>query len=178
MSFLDNHQEFPTDPPRTWPSRYNAMLEALDKATTVLQVVTAVSTALDETTSTSLQDSSLAASITPKRADSKLIVAVSGEVHARQDSGTLIQRVSEVAIRNETDATMLAVQRRGRDLASGSSDPATHYGSIGLDGEYAVDSATERTFRLQHRAVNSGVESRIIGVRDGGVRMTIMEVAQ
>ena len=33
MSFLDNHQEFPTDPPRTWPSRYNAMLEALDNAT-------------------------------------------------------------------------------------------------------------------------------------------------
>ena len=33
MSFLDNHQESPTDPPRTWPSRYNAMLEALDNAT-------------------------------------------------------------------------------------------------------------------------------------------------
>ena len=179
MSFLDNHQESPTDPPRTWPSRYNAMLEALDNVTTVVQVVTAVSSSVDATTSGSFVATSLSASITPQHSDSLLIATVSGHGIARRVSGDPAARSGSARLYNVTDDGALQGAediRVGRALVASSEEPASSYAPLNLKGRYAVDSLSQRTIRLEIRSQASGSVEMQAGWSGQNMLMTIMEV--
>ena len=182
MSFLDNHQEFPTDPPRTWPSRYNAMLEALDNATSgsgkVVQVVTAVSSAVDETSSQTFEATSHSVSITPHFSDSLLIVSVSGAGSVRLVSADSISRSGGIRLYNVTDAAALQGAenvRVGHNLVAASSEVAPAYFPLTLNGRYEVDSLTQRTIRLDIRTNSSATEIRA-GWSGDSVLMSVMEV--
>ncbi len=145
---------------------------------TIVQVVTAVSTTKDDTTSATFVDSSLSLAITPTFSTSILIIEVSGLCTARRVAGTILERMSIVAIRNVTDAVIVTQSNRGQFLVATNAAEGAQYCAIALRGRYTVNSLTARTFRLQHAAgVVTNVESSIRGDVTGGVLMTITEIA-
>jgi uncharacterized protein YndB with AHSA1/START domain len=147
-------------------------------AGSVLQVVTATSTADDTTTAATLQASSLSATITPQEGDSKLLIRVDGECAATRAAGTIAERYMWVAIQNTTNAVTVVEQVRGHNLVATSAVGAGPFHPIALQGLYTVNSTTARTFQLQFRAgVVTNVLASINGSRTGGILMTIFEIA-
>lgn len=146
----------------------------------ILQVVTAVSTANNTTTSTTYQASSLSASITPQAADSKLVITVDGEFNAYSvNVGSTTARLGWVAIQNTTNAVQVVENVRGHSLvAANQAAAATAFTPIALRGIYTVNSTAARTFQLQFKSGEAtNVEAAIRGDRNGGAIMTIMEIA-
>lgn len=144
----------------------------------VRQVVHAVSTSSNATTTASAQNSSLVCSITPTEADSVLVIEVSGSCQAYRVAGSPTRRDLEVWIRNETDAVDVAYGLRGIRLVAASSVEAATSLDIGLRGIYTVDSVDERTFRLRFATTEAtNLEAAIRGDQGTGAIMTITEYA-
>lgn len=144
----------------------------------ILQVVFGTSTTLDQTTSSSLVDSSLSATITPIADDSILLVSVDGTIQTSFAAGNHTTRHSKVAIRNDTDGVTLTEQLRGRTLIGNSTAGAASLFGIALRATYTVDSLTPRTFKLQFASgVATNATAIIRGDTDGPILMTIMEIA-
>jgi hypothetical protein len=147
-------------------------------AGSILQVVTASSTANDTTTSVTAVDSSLSLAITPQASTSKLLVFVSGECTARRVAGTIAERDMYVEIYNSTNSVSLVEHLRGGVLIGTSSAAAPFVQDIGLMGTYTVNSTAARTFKLRYRsAVVTNVQGEINGSAAGPILMTIMEIA-
>ena len=142
----------------------------------VVQVVVANSTTRFDTTSTSLQDTGLQATITPKYDDSILLVRVSGTFGAQRTSGSLGTRYAFVAIYNSTDAVLLLEHERGRTLVGTNTNTATSFMGIDAEAPYTVDSTAARTFKFQIRTNSTDLNAIMLADRTGGVTMTITEI--
>lgn len=149
-------------------------------ASSILQVVTATLAGTDvSTTSTTFQDSGLAATITPVAGDSLLIVTVMGECRAHRAAGTITNRFMWVAIRNDTDGVMLTEQVRGRNLSAASAGQAEGFWPIALQAFYTVDDTDPRTFKLQYKSGEAtNTQAFILTASPRNVAtMVIMEIA-
>lgn len=145
----------------------------------ILQEVVATSTANDITSSTTFQDTSLSASITPLRSNSVIeAVALVTHAAANRASGEPISRAGLFRIRNVTDDVSSGTVLFGRDLEAGSSDPATSRAPVPIVARFAVDSTAERTIQLQFRAYASGTQVLTAGTSGGPFMMTLREIAQ
>lgn len=146
-------------------------------AGSILQIVTALSTANDTTTSTTYQASSLSLAITPQQSNSKLLIEVSGEFNAYRAAGTILERYGWVRIYNTTNSVQVHEEVRGRNLIATNAAVATGFLPIGLRGIYTVNSTAARTFRLEFKSgLATNTEVAIRGDRGAGAMMTIMEI--
>lgn len=145
----------------------------------VVQIVTGVLTTYTTTTAATPQNSGLEVTITPKYADSVLLVKVDGELSVQRVAGTPSERRGWVEIFDATSAVVLARQLRGRTLVSGTGTIAPSAAAIALEAKTAPGNTTARTFRLRIEstaAVDVEVAALGTAVRTGGVIMTVMEV--
>lgn len=157
-----------------------ATQQAIDNATSVVQTVTAITTSSTSTTGTSWVDG-LAAAITPKFADSLLIVTAHGQGTVSLVAGNRIHRECQFRLRNDTDGVNLEGAEEvdlGYRLTSGATttDSARMRLTIALKGRYTVDSTAERTMKAQLRSLHDGdVQVSLDGASSAAI-MTIQEV--
>lgn len=154
----------------------NAAFAPLDN--NVVQVVSATLTTTAATTATTYQASGLEATITPLYADSVIYAIVSAYVTDDISSGSVTGRFGRYRILNVTDAATMEGASNvvvGRSLVAASSTAAPSHNALHLLGRYTVNSTAARTFRLEHRAGATGLQSSVNGL-DSAAVITLLEV--
>ena len=152
MSFLDNHQEYPTDPPRTWPSRYNAMLEALDNATDGLaRGLVAEGTSVDTFSGVTSEQTLI--TVTGVELEAGRRYKFEASVRVEGSSSTDIAHIV-VLVSGQSNPVAF-----GRNQASGT-EPAHQVSIEALGRTYAPASTDTVTIELEGRASDGTVDFR------------------
>lgn len=144
----------------------------------VVQRVIGASTTNDTTTSTTAVNSSLAATITPKYANS--IILVTAHIPVRQDvnAGPVSAVYAAYNLRNSTDDVNLSHTLAGCTFSGGQTVGVGVYSSVTLLGQYVVNSLAARTFVVQHASSSTSVTSQISGGIGGAAVITLEEIKQ
>ena len=139
---------------------------------TILQVVTSSDSSDRTTTSTSLVDvTGMTISITPQRADSKIIVICA--VSVASSGGT-----NEISFLDLTDSSNVSIVGAGSNNYVGNIGADNSYHYVPLIGEVSPGSVSPVTYKLRFRAAYAG---QIITIQNGNGftgRMFAIEVAQ
>ena len=142
----------------------------------VIQVVEGSTSTPDSTSSTSVVDSGLPATITPKFSTSKILATASIPHHCVEEPGTDVQAYLFLKrlISGGTDTELCAVVIGAHTGNAGRSDA---WSSIQLQCLDSPGTTTSTTFRVQHRVGNSGWTSTCMNSNNRG-SIVLMEIAQ
>ena len=142
----------------------------------VIQVVEGSTSTSSSTSSTSVVDSGLTATITPKFSTSKILATASIPHHCVEEPGTDVQAYLFLKrlISGGSDTELCAVVTGDHTGNAGRSDA---WSSVQLQCLDSPGTTTSTTFRVQHRVGNSGWTSTCMNSNNRG-SIVLMEIAQ
>jgi len=142
----------------------------------VVQVVEGSSSTSNSTNSTSVVNSGLTATITPKFSTSKILATASIPHHCVEEPGTDVQAYLffKRLISGGTDTELCAVVIGDHTGNAGRSDA---WSSVQMQCLDSPGTTTSTTFRVQHRVGNSGWTSTCMNSNNRG-SIVLLEIAQ
>ena len=145
-------------------------------AGTVIQVVEGSSTTQNSTTSTTVVDSGLTATITPKFSTSKILATASIPHHCVEEPGTDVQAYLFLKrlISGGSDTELCSVVIGDH---TGNASRSDAWSSVQLQCLDSPGTTTSTTFRVQHRTGNSGWTSKCMNASNRG-SIVLMEISQ
>ncbi len=144
----------------------------------VVQYSLGTSSSDDSTTSTSMQASSLSASITPTSTSNKILAVVFAPTSAVRAAGSPTDIFVDLRIRNTTNSTTVGQARAGGSLTAASSATAPFYGGTMVMGYETAPSTSATTYQLQYASgTATNVTASIQGSTKGPATMILLELA-
>jgi hypothetical protein len=136
----------------------------------VLQVVSATTSTQVSTSSTSYQDSGLTATITPRRATSRILI-LTHQTHNSQRADTQEIEIETQLVRTSTS---LSIQRVGY-LDTGQNTYRGFYGVTAFNWVDSPNTTSATTYKIQHRSVSgNGITAQ---VNSWSSHITLLELA-
>jgi hypothetical protein len=144
----------------------------------VVQYILAASSSDDSTTSTSMQASSLSATITPTSASNRIVAIAFVPTYAARAASSPTDIFIDLRIRNTTNSTTVGQARAGGVLTSGSSALAPFYGGTLVMGYETAPSTSATTYQLQFASgTATNVTATIQGSTKGPAVMMLLELS-
>lgn len=144
----------------------------------VVQYVIGTSSTDDSTTSTSMQASSLSATITPTSASNKILAICFAPTSAVRAASSPSDIFIDLRIRNTTDSTTVGQARAGGTLIAGSSATAPFYAGTMIMGTETAPSTSATTYQLQYASgTATNVTASIQGSTKGPAVMLLLELS-
>lgn len=144
----------------------------------VVQYVLGTSSTDDSTTSTSMQASSLSASITPTSTSNKILAIVFAPTSAGRAAGSPSDIYMDLRIRNTTNSTTIGQARAGGTLIAASSAVAPFYAGTMIMGYETAPSTSSTTYQLQFASgTATNVTAAIQGSTKGPATMILLELS-